>query len=78
MISNASLSRLQAIDQKILDLLEERAAIAADTDDEDDENLPKATTAELVQWWVEEAMERGLDDEQAIEKACRAITQLRK
>ncbi len=74
MIQSVSASRLHDIDSKILDLLEERAAIAADLEEDGEDENP----LETVQWWQEEAIERGLDDESAVERIARSLTMLRK
>lgn len=71
---SVSASRLHDIDAKILDLLEERASITADLEDDGEDEDVQQT----VQWWQEEAIERGLDDESAIERIARSMAQLRK
>ena len=66
-------SRLEHIDGKIVDLLEERVQLISDARDrgETDPDIEP----DILSLWLEEAAERGLD-EQNIEKIARLVMKL--
>ena len=44
--------------------------VTADLAEEEEET---ESAAEIAHWWVEEATERGLDDEASVERVCKAV-----
>jgi hypothetical protein len=60
-------ARAEGLYQQLLDMLQEIAAIYSDTseDEEDDDDMKPIDLDDMIDGLVEEAVERGLDEESA-------------
>lgn len=68
-------AQIEKIDQQILNLVEQRAALWQEAVEEDPESLTAGHDAEAILFWISEAEHRGLDEAGA-ERVGKAVLSL--
>lgn len=72
MTAYSAKDQIEKIDQQILHLLEERHHLYEDAREQEEDLPTDSEDQEVVEQWMEDATERGLD-ERFVEKICRLV-----